>query len=38
MQITYLICKLPNWYVYVLDWYVNYVIDIHMALIDVQII
>jgi len=37
MQMTYFIWKLPNWYSYVLDWYANYLIDIHTALIDVQI-
>jgi len=38
MRITYLICKLPKWYSYALDWYANYLIDIHKSLIDMQII
>jgi len=37
MQMTYLICKVPNWYSYVLDWYANYLTGIHTALIDMQI-
>ena len=38
MQMTYLICKLPNWYSYVLDWYVNNLIDIHTSFTDIQIL
>jgi hypothetical protein len=38
MQITYLICKLSNWYSYVLDSYANNLSDIHKYLKYMQLI